>query len=123
MAPFSTQSHTVSFPIPRLPWGPVSKIPAAPISPAKVLPEEPSPEDASNPDDGLVDLPGQALNLAVETEGVDGGKVASVALSAEFLSLIKCLRSPHQHIAAALAPRSSLKMSCVLFPGAYRVLI
>lgn len=34
------QSHTVSSPIPRLPWGPVSKIPAAPISPPKLLPEE-----------------------------------------------------------------------------------
>jgi len=45
----------------------------------------PSPEDASNPDNGLVDLPGQALNLEVETEGVDGGKVASVTSSAEFL--------------------------------------
>lgn len=35
----SAQSHTVSSPIPRLPWGPVSKIPAAPISPPKLLPE------------------------------------------------------------------------------------
>ena len=34
------QSHTVSSPIPRLPWGPVSKIPTAPISPPKLLPEE-----------------------------------------------------------------------------------
>ena len=72
----------MSSPTPRLPWGPVSKIPAAPIHPAKLLPE-PSPEDASNPDDGLIDLPGQVLNLVVETITVDGSKVASVASPAD----------------------------------------
>lgn len=104
--------------IPRLPWGPVSKIPAAPISPPKLLPEEPALEDASNPDVGLVDLPGQGQNLEVETVAVDGSKVASVASAADTLSFIKSFGSPNQHVVAALAPRSSLHMNCVLFAGA-----
>lgn len=45
----------------------------------------PALEDASNPDVGLVDLPGQALNLEVDTVAVDGSKVASVATSADAL--------------------------------------
>lgn len=116
-APCGVQSHTVSSPIPRLPWGPVSKIPTAPISPPKLLPEEPALENASNPDVRLVDLPGQALNLEVETVAVDGSKVTSVASPAEALSFIKSPGSPHQHVATALAPRSSLKMSYVIFSG------
>lgn len=44
---FGTQSHTVSSPTPRLPWGPVSKIPAAPIHPAKLLPELEKKENGS----------------------------------------------------------------------------
>lgn len=58
----------------------------------------PSPEDASNPDVRLVDLPGQGLNLEVETVAVDGSKVASVASPADTLQRIE--------ISLSFAPRS-----------------
>lgn len=45
----------------------------------------PALENASNPDVRLVDLPGQALNLEVETVAVDGSKVTSVASPADAL--------------------------------------
>lgn len=94
VASSGTQGHTSATATARLPSSPVCKIPRASINPSEAFAATPAHNPASNPDLTLVDSPDKGLDSEVNTETVDGGKVAPVAAPADQLSFVKALRPP-----------------------------